>query len=160
MTEFIQNIDEKIDDKIDFLENLKLDENCNFVDTIFIFQDLLYENNITNNNKIDEYNLINKYSEKIKNLKKYKNFTQESIFILLYSSIMLYNDLCNPTITKKLSLKQFIKMLYKCNSNENFPVELLTDIYTKIYNKIKALNIENNKLESITKQNKKTCIIL
>jgi len=145
------------------LTNITLEENCDFVDAMFIFQDFISESNILET-EINLHDLLNDYSEKIHNLKKYNNFEKDSLFILLYSSIMLYNDLANPYVKNKMKLKQFIKMLNGCNSNNNFPIELLNDIYKRIYNKIK-MDISNNIIEldnlevSINKKNK-TCIIL
>ena len=145
------------------LTNITLEENCDFVDAMFIFQDFISESNILET-EINLHDLLNDYSEKIHNLKKYNNFEKDSLFILLYLSIMLYNDLANPYVKNKMKLKQFIKMLNGCNSNNNFPIELLNDIYKRIYNKIK-MDISNNIIEldnlevSINKKNK-TCIIL
>jgi len=146
------------------LTNITLEENCDFVCAMFIFQDFISKSNILEN-KINLYDLLNDYSEKIHKLTKYNNFEKDSLFILLYSSIMLYNDLADPDVKNKMTLKQFIKMLNGCNSNNNFPIELLNDIYNKIYDKIKKIDISNNIIEldnlgvSINKKNK-TCIIL
>jgi Sec7-like guanine-nucleotide exchange factor len=99
----------------------------------------------------------------MKSLKCCLDYSQESIFILLYSSILLYNDLFNIKIQKKITLKQFIKMLKGCNSKNDFPEDLLISIYdnVQINNKANVDNIDN--IDNIARdKNKKNswCIIL
>ena len=141
------------------LKEIILDDNIDFVDALFIFQDFLQ------NNKILDYQineLLDDYSGKIKRINSCKEYPQDVLFILLYSCIMLYNDLANPNVKKKIKLNGFINMLKGCNINNNFPAEFLTNIYNKIYHKIKNENIINNKLhnEKIIYDKKSSCVIL
>jgi Sec7-like guanine-nucleotide exchange factor len=151
------NINDTISDNIN--DNITLDDNMDFVDALFVLQDYLSEKTISDNQNIF---ILETFSEKIKKLNKYKEIDQSSLFILLYVSIMLYNDLANPDIKHKIKLNKFINMLRGCNNkNEynndtNFPTELLNDIYNKIYNKIKELNIKDNILD----EPKRSCVIL
>lgn len=78
--------------------------------------------------------------------------------MLLYVTIMLYNDLANPDIKNKIKLKGFIKMTDGLLNNNNFPKDFITEIYNDIYDKIKEENIENNILQNkkFEQSNKKT----
>mgnify|MGYP003338990172 FL=1 len=107
------------------------------------------------------YNILDIWSGKICTLNKYKEYPRDALFMLIYLSIMLYNDLANPEIKNKMNLKKFIKMTDGLLNNTNFPEEFITEIYNNIYDKIKEENIKNNILHD--KQiisNNKGCIIL
>lgn len=140
-------------------ESLKLiilESSMTFSQIILIFIDFINKNNI-----IDHQlnNLLDDYTEKIIQLETYKIYTPDNIFMLLYISIMIYNDLSNPDIKNKIKLQQFIKMT---NINNNtFSEDMIKHIYIDIYDYIKEKNIENNILHNKKiKNNKKKCIIL
>lgn len=145
-----------IDDK---LRNIELDLDISFTNALSIFQDFISSNKIMD---FQVYNLLDIWSAKINKLNKYNKYPHESIFMLLYVTIMLYNDLANPDIKNKIKLKSFIKMTNGLNNNNNFPEDFITEIYNDIYDKIKEENIENNILDykKFEQSNKKTCIIL
>ena len=142
---------------INVLQNIILDDNIDFIDALFILQDFLISNNILD---YQINRILDIYSKKIKNISKYNNYDQDIIFLLLYSSIMLYNDLANPQVINKIKHNEFIKMLENIN-NDQLTFDVLSNIYNKIYDKIKDKNIENNKLHDKTILTcKKSCIIL
>jgi Sec7-like guanine-nucleotide exchange factor len=139
----------------DRLKDIKFENNLEFTDALFILQDF-----ITNENIIDYQvqSILDDYSEKIMTLTDCNGYTKESLYILLYSSIMIYYDLVNIEIKNKIKLNSFIRMMAKCNNNDDFPKDFLTKIYNNIYDKIKELNIINNELhdKKITEDRKKT----
>lgn len=143
----------------DKIKNIEFNENLNFLDTFFILQNFISEEHIID---YQLASIFDEFSGKIKKLQSCSKYQQDSLFILLYSSTMTYNDLINPEIKNKIKLNNFIKMLEGCNNNNNFPTEFLTEIYDKIYDKIKEMNIKNNILHDkkiiSDKQNK--CILL
>jgi hypothetical protein len=139
------------------LKLIKLNENIDFVDALFILQDFLQENEILD---YQITSLLDDYSEKITKINTCKEYNHDVLLILLYSSVMLYNDLSNPVIKKKLKLKNFIKMMNGCNNNKDFQINFLTHIYNKIYDRIKSYNIKDNILHSNDELNKKKCYIL
>ena len=108
---------------------------------MFILQDFLQENEILD---YQIASILDDYSEKITKINSCKEYNHDVLLILLYSSVMLYNDLANPKIKKKLKLNGYIKMMNGCNNNKNFPMNFLTNIYNKIYDKIKSYNIIDN----------------
>ena len=133
-----------IDEK---LKDIQLDANMSFGESLFILQDFISNNDIID---FQIYNLLDIWSGKICLLNKYKEYPRDAIYMLIYVSIMLYNDLANPEIKNKMNLKKFIKMTNGLLNNTNFPEDLITEIYNNIYNKI---NKENNFC-------KKNCMIL
>jgi hypothetical protein len=144
------------------IKDTELDENTTFVEALFLLQEILSSDTDSNDNT-KAIVAMNDFSEKMKSLKCCLDYSQESIFILLYSSILLYNDLFNIKIQKKITLKQFIKMLKGCNSKNDFPEDLLISIYdnVQINNKANVDNIDN--IDNIARdKNKKNswCIIL
>ena len=81
--------------------------------------------------------------------------------MLLYLSLMMYNDLSNTNIKNKIKLNEFIKLTTGINNNLNFPIEFIKEIYNDIYDKIKDDNIIDNILHDKTIiSDKKKCIIL
>lgn len=132
------NVDIIPEDKLKIIE---LNENIDFADALFILQDFLQENEILD---YQIASILDDYSEKITKINSCKEYNHDVLLILLYSSVMLYNDLSNPEIKKKLKLQNFIKMMNGCNNNKNFPMNFLTNIYNKIYDKIKSYNIIDN----------------
>ena len=148
------------DEYINNLQNIILNDNNDFIDALFILQDFLSVNNILD---YQINNILNIYSEKIKNISKYNNYDIDIIFLLLYSSIMLYNDLANPEVINKIKHNEFVKMLNNIN-NSQISCKFLSNIYNKIYDKINNENIKNNKLHNkkiITcEKSTKSCIIL
>jgi hypothetical protein len=141
----------------DKLKIIKLDENIDFADALFILQDFLQENEILD---YQITSILDDYSEKIIKINICKEYNNDTLLILLYSSVLLYNDLSNPEIKKKLKLQNFIKMMNGCNNNKDFPMDFLTKIYNKIYDRIKSYNITDNILHSNDELNKKKCYIL
>jgi hypothetical protein len=139
------------------LKLIELNEYIDFVDALFILQDFLQKNEIL---YYQITSLLVDYSEKITKINTCKEYNNDTILILLYSSVLLYNDLSNPVIKKKLKLKNFIKMMIGCNNNKDFPIDFLTHIYNKIYDRIKSYNIKDNILHSNDELNKKKCYIL
>ena len=123
-------LDIKISDDI----NNELNKKHTFVDYVFLIKKYNTEQNI------DLDYLLQKISKDIQQKRKFINLSSDSIYILLYSSLMLYDELNNKDITKKISKQQFISMLNKCNNGENFNVKLLSDIYNKINKKINKKN--------------------
>ena len=100
------------------IKEIELEENTTFTDALFLLQDILStDTDASDNNKLTL--IINDFSEKMRALKCCKDYSQDSIFILIYSSILLYNDIFNIKIKKKITLQQFIRMLKGCNSNNN-----------------------------------------
>ena len=97
------------------LEIIELDENIDFADALFILQDFLHDNNILD---YQIASILDDYSGKITKINSCKEYSQTELFLLLYSSIMLYNDLANPAIKKKLKLNGYIKMMNGCNNNK------------------------------------------
>ena len=151
----IDTMDVSLDEKIKLI---KLDENSTFSEALFILQEFLQSYNVFGH---QIYNLLDNYSGKIQNLNKYSEYPQDMLFMLLYISIMLYNDLANPKIINKIKLNTFIKMISDINNNIKIADDIIIDIYNSIYDKIKHDNIENNKLhdKKIT-YDKKYCNIL
>ena len=141
----------------DKLKIIELNENIDFADALFILQDFLQENEILD---YQIASILDDYSEKITKINTCKEYNHDVLLILLYSSVMLYNDLANPKIKKKLKLNGYIKMMNGCNNNKDFQINFLTNIYTKIYDKIKNTNIKDNILHSNENLNKKKCYIL
>jgi hypothetical protein len=139
------------------LEEITFTDNMDFIDILFILQDFIIMHNILDNQISD---ILNIYSAKIKKLSNYNNYDVNTIFLLLYSSIMLYNDLANPKIIKKIKHNEFIKMFYNINNNQLLK-NTLSCIYNKIYDKIKNENIKNNVLHNKNiLTSKKSCMIL
>lgn len=139
------------------LKLIELNEYIDFVDALFILQDFLQKNEILD---YQITSLLVDYSEKITKINTCKEYNNDALLILLYSSVLLYNDLSNPVIKKKLKLKNFIKMMNGCNNKKDFPIDFLTHIYNKIYDRIKSYNIKDNILHSNDELNKKKCYIL
>ena len=137
------------------IAEIDLEPNTSFVDALFFLQDIISEDSDSkNNNKLCL--IFDNFSQKMKSLECCKDFEQDAIFILLYSSILLYNDIFDIKIKKKITLQQFFKMLKGCNSSKDFPEEFLKSIYELINAKMdKQLD------EKIEKNNKKSfCVIL
>jgi hypothetical protein len=139
----------------DSLKLININSNMTFSQILFSFIDFSKKNSIIDN-KLN--NLLDDYSAKIIKLDSYKDYQQDMIFMLLYISIMMYNDLSNPDVKNKIKIEQFTKMVldfYK------FPKDMIKNIYNDAYDKIKQENIENNLLHDKKMiSNKKTCIIL
>ena len=140
-----------IDDK---LRNINLDMDISFTGSLFILQDFISSNDIMD---FQIYNILDIWSGKICTLNKYKEYPRDALFMLIYLSIMLYNDLANPEIKNKMNLKKFIQMTNGLLNNKNFPEDFITEIYNNIYNKING-NGNRNRNDNI--KSKKTCIIL
>ena len=137
------------------IKEIELEEHTTFTEALFLLQDIISSDTISSdNNKV--IIAMNDFSEKMRSIDCCKEYSQDSIFILLYSSILLYNDLFNIKILKKITLKQFIKMLKGCNSEKDFPEDLLISIYNEIEQK--NINDKINKSDK-DKQNN-WCIIL
>lgn len=137
------------------IKEIELEEHTTFTEALFLLQDIISSDTISSdNNKV--IIAMNDFSEKMISIDCCKEYSQDSIFILLYSSILLYNDLFNIKIQKKITLKQFIKMLKGCNSEKDFPEDLLISIYNEIEQK--NINDKINKSDK-DKQNN-WCIIL
>jgi hypothetical protein len=144
-------------DCINEIQNISFDDNMTFVDTLFVLQNFLFIHNILDNHISI---ILDIYSSKIKKISNYNNYDQDTIFLLLYSSIMLYNDLANAHIINKIKHNEFIKMFDNINNNQ-LSRELLSDIYNKIYDRIKHENIQNNKLhDKKILTSKSSCVFL
>ena len=87
-----------IDDK---LRNINLDMDISFTGSLFILQDFISSNDIMD---FQIYNILDIWSGKICTLNKYKEYPRDALFMLIYLSIMLYNDLANPEIKNKKAL--------------------------------------------------------
>jgi Sec7-like guanine-nucleotide exchange factor len=142
----------------DMLKSIKLNEECTFSEALLIFMDFIKKNSVID---YQVNSLLDDFSGKIKLLNKYKDYLQDSLFMLLYLSLMMYNDLSNTNIKNKIKLNEFIKLTTGINNNLNFPIEFIKEIYNDIYDKIKDDNIIDNILHDKTIiSDKKKCIIL
>ena len=124
------------------LKLIKLNNNTKFSEALFIFEDFIKYNYI-NRDYIPK--LLDFYSGKIILLDEYKNYDQSNLFMLLYVSALLYDDLSNPYIKKKMKMKDFIKITNGLNNNSNFPIELIKEIYNDIYDNTQNNNTQNQK---------------
>lgn len=145
------------------IKETELDENTTFVEALFLLQDILSSDSDSNDNN-KAIIVMNDFSEKMKSLKCCLDYSQESIFILLYSSILLYNDIFNIKIKKKITMNQFIKMLKGCNSKNDFPEDFLISIYHNVQTNKSDKNDKDDKSDKSDKndKNKKNnwCVIL
>jgi Sec7-like guanine-nucleotide exchange factor len=142
----------------DMLKSIKLKEECTFSEALLIFVDFIKKNSVID---YQVNSLLDDFSGKIKLLNKYKDYLHDSLFMLLYLSLMMYNDLSNTNIKNKIKLNEFIKLTTGINNNSNFPIEFIKEIYNDIYDKIKDDNIIDNILHDKTIiSDKKKCIIL
>lgn len=139
------------------IKEIELEKHTKFTEALFLLQDIISSDTISSdNNKV--IIAMNDFSEKMKSIDCCKEYSQDAIFILLYSSILIYNDLFNIKIKKKITFNQFIKMLKGCNSEKDFPEDLLISIYNEIKEKNKNITIENIDKNKNMKNN--WCMIL
>jgi len=112
---------------IDNLQDIMLTDDMNFTDLLFILQEFLFTHNILDNENIL---ILETYSEKIYKLKNFSCYNKDTIFLLLYLSIMLYNDLCDPHIINKIKQNEFIKLFNTIDDKLSY--DLLENIYNNI----------------------------
>ena len=136
---------------IDNLQNIMLTDDMNFTDLLFILQEFLFTHNILDNENIL---MLETYSEKIYKLKNFSCYNKDTIFLLLYLSIMLYNDLCDPRIINKIKQNEFIKLFNTIDDKLSY--DLLENIYNNINDNIKNNILHDKKIITY----KKSCIIL
>jgi hypothetical protein len=137
---FIDDDDDEItNNNIDL--NLKLNKKNNFIDYVFIIKEYTKLNNV--NNEINLDLLLKKISTNIQSHKHFIDVNIDSIYILLFSSLLLYDDLMDDNITKKMTKNQFCIMLNKCNNGDNYDVKLLHSIYIGINKKIKRIKSQS-----------------
>jgi len=60
--------------------------------------------------------------------------SQDAVFVLGYSIIMLSTNIHNPNVRDKMALHEFISMNCGINAGDNFPGDFLADIYNDIAN--------------------------
>jgi len=74
----------------------------------------------------------NRYSEQNKGKSVFKH--PDYIFTYTYAIVLLNTDLYNKTLTKHMSLEDFVKNCNKINGGEDLPYEILSKDYSSIAN--------------------------
>jgi brefeldin A-resistance guanine nucleotide exchange factor 1 len=72
----------------------------------------------------------------------------DSAYILSYSIIMLNTDLHSPKVKGKMTLEEFVRNNRGMNGGEDFPRELLENIYNSILKKEIRIEGDNNEQEA------------
>ena len=76
--------------------------------------------------------LSESYSKRLFELNKFHSKSSDGLYVLLYSMLMLKQDLSNTYLPKKILVDDFIRFNRGINEGEDFPKEFLTQIYNEM----------------------------